>query len=426
MSSFRRAREALTQHRSRHRLESHAQAHEDAVSDAAPTLDHALVTRATAELVATQQELSSLLAHLRAEGRFAFDSEFIGESSYHPQLCLVQIATAKRIAIVDPMMPIDLLPFWELVCDPGIEKIVHAGEQDLEPAWRHVGRRPANVFDTQVAAGFASMAYPVSLAKLIQEVLGVSLAKGLTFTQWDARPLTPRQLRYAADDVRYLLAVHAALVDLLRASGRLEWARDECVARCDPDRWTVNVAIDSLRIRGATTLDGRQLSVLQALFGWRNAVASEQDLPPRAVLKDEVLIELARRPAKTPDKLRQVRGMPRPVVESFGTTLLGLMQEAWEKPAPLPPRPSESSPRERFVADTLFALLQSTCGSAGVDPTLVCSKQDLLDLLQARRQGKPLDEFAVMKGWRRELAGAMLLRAFSGQELGPFPSPLRR
>lgn len=427
MAPFRRAREALTQHRSRHRSQSHAQAHEDEQQkEPAPRLDHPLVSQAASELVATQHELSVLIDHLRSEGRFAFDSEFIGETSYHPRLCLVQVATTRRIAIIDPMLPIDLLPFWQLVCDPSIEKVVHAGEQDLEPAWRHVGRRPENVFDTQVAAGFAAMTYPVSLARLIHEVLGVPLAKGLTFTQWDARPLTPKQLRYAADDVRYLPAVHDALLATLRAAGRLEWVRSECAARCDPDRWTVHVQADSLRIRGATTLDGRQLAVLQALFGWRDALAREQDLPPRVVMKDEVLIDLARRPPKSLEKLRQTRGLPRPVVESFGAALLALMQDAWSTPVTPPPRPAEASPRERFAADTLFALLQATCGTAGVDAALVCTKQDLADLLQAHRAGKPLEGFAVLEGWRREVAGAMLLRVLSGQEVGPFPSPLRR
>lgn len=425
MASFRQARDALTQHRSRHRSQSHAQAHEEQHGEDAPRLEHPLVSRTPPELVATQDELASLLKHLREQGRFAFDSEFIGETSYHPQLCLVQIATSSRIAIVDPMLPIDLLPFWQLVCDPDIEKIVHAGEQDLEPAWRHVGQRPANVFDTQVAAGFAAMAYPVSLAKLIQEVLGVTLTKGLTFTQWDARPLTPRQLRYAADDVRYLPAVHDSLLSTLRDCGRLAWALDECESRCDPERWTVHVEDDSRRIRGAGTLDGRQMSVLQALFGWREALAREQNLPPRAVMKDEVLIDMARRPPKTLEKLRDVRGLPRPVVNSFADTLLTLMQQAWNEPVPVVPRAPEFSPRERFAADALFALLQATCGSAGIDPALVCTRQELTDLLGARRQGQPIDDYPVMRGWRRQVVGESLLKALSGEPLGPFPSPMR-
>ena len=130
------------------------------------------------------------------------------------------------MALIDPLAGIDLRPFWELLCDPSVEKIVHAGQQDIEPVVRHLGRAPANIFDTQIAAGLAGLPYPVSLSKLVNELAGAKLGKGLTFTHWDQRPLSAMQLRYAADDVRYLPRVHVrARPTSRKSSGHAEWAR---------------------------------------------------------------------------------------------------------------------------------------------------------------------------------------------------------
>ena len=140
--------------------------------------------------ITTQEEFEALIGRLRAAGSFAYDSEFIGELTYLPKLCLIQVATTQEISLIDPIAKIDLLEFWELVADPAVEKITHAGQQDLEPVIRHLNRPGQNVFDTQISAGFVGMAYPVSLSKLVREVIGARLEKGLTFSHWDQRPLS--------------------------------------------------------------------------------------------------------------------------------------------------------------------------------------------------------------------------------------------
>ncbi|HUC83566.1 MAG TPA: ribonuclease D, partial [Candidatus Acidoferrales bacterium] len=180
------------------------------------------------QIILSPPDLSALLDRLRAAGSFAYDSEFIGELTYLPQLCLIQVATASEVALIDPLAGLDVTAFWELVADPVVEKIVHAGDQDVEPVFRHAGKPPANIFDTQIAAGFVALPYPLALAKLVHEMTGARLGKSLTFTHWDQRPLSNHQLRYAADDVRYLPAVGAELRKRLTANGHLAWAIEEC------------------------------------------------------------------------------------------------------------------------------------------------------------------------------------------------------
>src|SRR5687768_985915 len=257
--------------RADHRSRSHASAHSDEPLPPDNTPDLPLVPKGPAPLLGTDAELLELIEHLHAAKRFAYDSEFIGELTYHPKLCVLQIATAKRVALIDPQAEVDLAPFWDVLADESVEKIVHAGEQDIEPVHRLIGRRCANVFDTQISAGFVGLSYPVSLSKLVGEITGAKLPKGLTFTHWDQRPLSPMQLRYAADDVRYLPAVRDALGKRLDELGHARWAEEECDALCDPARYAFDPDADFLRLRGARSLTAVGLSVLRELMIWRDA-----------------------------------------------------------------------------------------------------------------------------------------------------------
>ena len=175
---------------------------------------------ASRSLVDQQQDLHLLIERLRSVGSFAYDSEFIGEMSYVPKLCLIQIATEQEIALVDPLADLDLMPLWELFADPAVQKIVHAGAQDMEPVIRMLGRPATNVLDTQIAAGFARLPYPISLQRMVLQLLGIKLGKGLTFTHWDQRPLSSQQTRYAADDVPLFAG------RLARAAGEHQLRRD--------------------------------------------------------------------------------------------------------------------------------------------------------------------------------------------------------
>jgi ribonuclease D len=402
-----------------YRDRAHASAHAAAEAHrpaAIPEDPH--IPRKPGQLIDTPGALAELVEHLRAVGSFAYDSEFIGEMSYHPRLCLIQVATRDRIGLVDPLAEMDLGILWRLIADPAIEKIVHAGQQDLEPVQRHLDALPANIFDTQVAAGFAGLAYPVGLSKLVRELIDVSLPKGFTFTHWDQRPLSGVQLRYAADDVRYLPALRARIGQRLEALGHLNWARAESLAMCDPSLFRVEPQDQFRRMRGAKTLSPRNAAVLRELVIWREGAARRNDTPPRSYLRDEVLLEMARNPVTHISALDRVKGLPRPVESAEGENLIEATQRGMATPAEDLPviEQNEETPTERFGSDALWASAQAWCHSHGIDPGLVTSRAEISQFYRRFKAGDhELTDHRLMSGWRADLLGRPLLDFIAGR-----------
>ena len=400
------------------RARSHADAHADHAGKPAPTIpQHPLIPRNQPALLTTQDALAELIDHCRAAKVFAYDSEFIGELSYFPKLCLIQVATAQRVALIDPLADLDLADFWKLIADPTVEKIVHAGEQDLEPVHRHVGLAAANVFDTQVAAGFCGFAYPAGLSKLVRELIGVSLGKGFTFTHWDQRPLTPVQIRYAADDVRYLPALRDAIGQCLDRGGRAPWVKEECANLCDPSIHHLDPAKDFLRIRGVGALSPRNAAVLRELFIWREDAARRHDSPPRSFVKDEILLDIAKRPVNDVASLDRVKGLPRPVEEEEGQNIVAAVAKGLSTPESDWPiiASTEETPRERFVSDSLWATVQAWCHGHGIDPALVTSRNEITRFHRERGERSQSNKPSkLLTGWRAQLLTPVLNHFLSG------------
>jgi ribonuclease D len=401
--------------RGKYRSRSHDAAHAGEQADAAhPERDG--VPSGGPQVVATPAELAALVETLRAAGSFAFDSEFIGEMSYVPQLCLIQVATPQGIALVDPLADLDLSSFWQLLLDPAIQKIVHSGHQDVEPVLRIFGRPAQNVVDTQIAAGFVGLCYPCSLLRLVEEVLGIRLHKGLTFTDWSQRPLSSQQMKYAADDVRYLPAVWQALAARFPTADTARWLGEECAAMCAKPLYGFDPQTTYLRVRGAATLNATQLGMLRELVAWRDAAARHADLPPRALVKDEVLIDLCRHPARSADKLAGVRNLSRPVIQEYGQDILQALERGATqpiKPSPFPPR-EEELPNRQFRNDAIHAMALSLAHARGVDPALVATRADVAEFSAAVNSPERLERLPLYQSWRRELVGEPLREMLLG------------
>ena len=396
-----------------YRLRNHRTAHQDnAPQGQIPEIE--LVHGGEPTVVTTSEQFARLIETLRADGLFAYDSEFITELSYHPRLCLVQVASPSTLALIDPLAGFDMTPFWELLADPAVTKIVHAGESDIEPVARLLGRPASNVFDTQIAAGFIGLPYPISLTKLVLEMTGVSLGRDLGFSNWAQRPLTPIQVRYAADDVRYLLAVHRDTVTRLEALGHTNQAEEECSAACDIGRFGFKAQTHYLRVRGGNLLPPLGKAVLRELTIWRDGAARLHDKPPRTLLKDEVMVELAREQPNSISALAKIRGLPKAIAEAFAADIVAAGARA--RALPKESRPTVeaeliAADKSRF--DTLFEVLQCLCAGLKLDPALVASRKELERFYRhvALGTGEPP---ALLRGWRKETVGEPLKSFLAG------------
>lgn len=368
------------------------------------------------ETVKTPEALADLCGQLRAAGRFALDTEFVGERTYLPRLCFVQVATEEFIGLVDTLAFANLDPLWDLVADPSIQKVLHAAREDLRLAYYGGGKRlPQNIFDTQIAGGFIGLpAFPLSYARLAEALMGVKLSKAETRSEWDRRPLTPAQLEYARDDVRYLLPITDKLTRMLQKLGRVKWLEEE-MSRFSEARTYETAPEDAyLRLRTGRGFTARPTALLRAVAAWREEEAAARDVPARSLLRDDVLIELAQRPPRRLTEFRRLRGFPETEEVSFGSPLLDALNAARalpddKLPPPLSGTGPEESPRERALGDILYGLGEALCLDRNLAPELALTKADALAVARGL-PGAPL-----LAGWRRDAVGAELEQIASGQ-----------
>jgi ribonuclease D len=364
-----------------------------------------------------------LAARAREHGRIAIDTEFVSEGRYRPLLCLVQVAVAPRgrggdpeIEVLDPIEGFDHEPLAEVLADPEVEVVFHAGGQDVPILRRAWGVGPTNVFDTQVAAGFAGFSAQAGYGNLLQRVSGVQLSKSAGFTRWDRRPLTPEQLDYARSDVQDLLALSDTLQERLAGAGRLDWAREECrrLEAIDDER---DAAEAYRRLPRVNRLRPRQRAVAYALADWRETTAARDNRPVGSILSDVALVEVARRQPESLDALTAIRGVRPDVGRRRGSTILEVVRRGRD----LDPPPVDESPRpEPDPGDAArIALCESVVrqrvGEAGLAYELVASRADLTEIVVSARSNRGEPDVRTLRGWRRDLVGDELLELLAGR-----------
>lgn len=395
-------------YRSKHR---HAQDDAAHAEDFAPppVIDHPQVPKQKPELITDADALAAFIDVLRGVGSFAYDTEFIGENTYYPQLCLIQAGTADRIALIDPFEVGDLTGWWELLADASVEKVVHAGDQDLEPVFRVLGRPAANVFDSQVAGGFAGLPYPLSLGRLVDALLDVELDPGAKFSKWDRRPLTDKQRHYAANDVRYLVAAREALRARLDDAGNTGWAAKACAELCDPERYTPAPLKRKVKAKGVNQLAPKKKSVLEGLILWREEIAEQADIPPRAMIPDEAMMQLATTLPSTAVQLRAIKYLPRPVREQYEAGMLSCIKASLAGPhAPRRKGMRYDRDEHKLAVNAMWDRIAEHCESNEIDPAAITSKRELGRLIAARMDGQDEPELGCNTGWRAELLGNCL------------------
>ncbi len=354
--------------------------------------------------------------HLAGCPVFGFDTEFIGEDTYHPQLCLVQVATPERLYVIDPFRAGPLDCFWELVSDPSHTTVVHAGREEIRMCKLGCGRPPGRLFDVQVAAGLVGLGYPMGHGPLVGQLLKVQLAKAETLTDWALRPLTNQQLQYAFDDVRFLLPLHRQLSKRLDKLGRAEWLGEEVQALIQR-ALLENPAVERWRkLRGLGALDRRKLAIVRELYAWREEVAERQNRPARTVIRDDLLVEIARRSPHKERDLTVLRGLPRHDLEA----ILQAVQRGREVPQDQWPTLQERDndpPQVGLVTNLLLAVLGDLCARQSLTQGLAATTTDVKLLVRARYQrGEPPPESALTRGWRARAILPDLLAVLDGRQ----------
>ncbi len=400
--------------------------------------------------LATSSDVAAVAAAARAAGRLGIDTEFMSEGRYRALLCLVQIAVddpkpagndhpghdhlgndhpgddhggndhggsdhPPRTILIDPLNGVDVTPVAQLLADPAIEVVLHAGRQDVAILRRAWSTEITNIFDTQLAAGFAGASAQTGYGNLLGAILGRRVGKTASYTRWDARPLTAEQLSYAAEDVAHLLELADELERRLTDSGRLEWAREECrrlesaTDERDPDTaWE--------RLPRIGQLDPRARAVGKELAAWRERTASAEDRPVGSVLADPALVELAKRHPSNLQALEQIRGIHPSGIRRRGAAIL----EAIAVGVKAPPIPREegrgrSEPEDAPLIVLAEALLRARALDAGLAYELIASRSELEAIIGASRRGEPEPDVRALEGWREELVGADLRDLLAGR-----------
>lgn len=370
-------------------------------------------------LVTTPADLDSCCAHLAECSRLGLDTEFVGETSYHPELCLVQVATETALYLIDPFAFESLGAFWKFVASPTHQVVVHAGREEVRLCHLAFGQVPARLFDLQIAAGLAGLPYPLGHGALVFHALGKKLPKGETLTEWRRRPLTPSQIHYAFDDVRHLLAIQEKLHTRLKQFDRLTWAEEEfqrLTQLATPEAPTTEAVGEKWRkVRGASSLDRRRLAILRELFVWREQTALHLNRPARVIVRDDLLVEIARRPAKSPRDLQVIRGLAhKHLGDIFAAIERGRMLPLDACPAPF--EREQDPPQIGLAVSLVQAALNDYAFKQHVAPNLVASNQDVKNLVRAFAAGDARQAAALLtRGWRAEFMLPHLLAILEGR-----------
>jgi ribonuclease D len=372
------------------------------------------------ETITTPAELADLCRRLANADRVGFDTEFVSEDTFYPELCLVQVVSDSLTAVIDPYGVRDLTPFWMALANGTQTTVVHAAREELNFSLRAVDRPPANLFDTQLASGFCSTEYPSSYGSVVTRFLSQTPAKGEQRTDWRRRPLSEAQVEYALEDVHYLLELHGELSRRLAQTGRTQWFAEEMTSwqqevdeARSRQRW--------LRVSGIGSLPPRSLAIVRELWLWRQQEAQRRNMPPRRVLRDDLIVELAKRKSDQPEKIKAIRGFERGAKRRIVDELAACIRRALKVGLDdIARSPRQHMPSQlNLLGQFLSPALMSICRSANVATSLAGTASDVRDLIAYRlgfggaQRGEPP---LLARGWRAELVGNLIDDLLDGRK----------
>ena len=369
------------------------------------------------KFIQTQSGFFRFLDEIEDVTWIAYDTEFISEGRYQPELCLVQVATEKGNYLLDPLSINNLNPFWERLCEENTTSIAHACRSELEFCHRAIGRFPARIFDVQLAAAFVGFDYPLNFKMLTHGTIGVDIEKTETRTDWSRRPLLTGQLNYALNDVVYLKQIAEYLTEKLERAGRVRWFLEETREYCTQlkdsfieEHWR--------KLLRSKHYSRDELAVIRELWNWRHDKALAKNIAPGRVLRDDLLLEIAKHQTADPQRIANIRGV-RGLPESY---LVRELSEAIDYALSLPnsekPKlPSQATfPQYSLATQILNVLVGQYCKNHNVSSRIVATAADIRYAIAAYRGDVPESEPSkLLQGWRAEFLGEYFINFLEGR-----------
>jgi len=366
----------------------------------------------TVQYIDTEAALISFCQAIADTTWMTVDTEFLREKTYSPQLCLIQVATDDHIACIDPLTITNVDPILDLIYKPDITVVFHAARQDLELLYLIRGNLPENLFDTQVAATVLGYGDQIGYGNLVKQCIDVDLDKAHSRTDWTKRPLDPAQIEYAADDVRYLRDVYKLLTTQLTEKNRTHWLDDDFALLSSIDTYKSNPDNIWRKVKGFGRLKGLQLAILQRLAAWREQRAIKSNRPRRWILKDDILLDLAKLSPDSIDKFSMIRGFEANTISRYGEALLTEIKQAkaldkdqW----PVLKKTKPLSQQQTAIVDALMALVRKYCDEQSIAPVAVVSRKEVERMVAGET------DLPILQGWRNEIVGQHLKDFLDGK-----------
>lgn len=357
------------------------------------------------QLIGNDQQLRLFYEANRTTEWMCFDTEFVGEKRYQTRLCLIQVTSPYGNYLIDPFPIRDLNPFLDLLTDPAIAVITHAGDNDYRLLNAVYGIVPANVWDTQLAAGLLGYRYPTSLSKLVESELGIHLKKGYAVTDWEDRPFSKKQLNYALEDVLPLRDLWLSLEGKLAKKGRLEWVKEECARMARPAYYERDPHQEALTSNMMRSLKTREQIFLLRLYEWRRKLAEEKDYSKEMILSSKLIGHIVKAIRSGKEALLENRRVPASIVNRHGSE--------WERLYQAPATPQEKAllaqipsdddedERDEILIEFLYLLMKYRCMEEGISPSLVMPR----NAIKRMKKDDAVREDMLGRGWRREMLG---------------------
>jgi len=368
--------------------------------------------------ITSSDQLKEFCASLHSSDVLAVDTEFVRERTYFHRVGLIQVAGKNEFAAIDPILLNDLTPLLELLKDPNKTKVFHAARQDLEILVRLCGQVIPPIFDTQIAAALVGWGSQISFAKLIQKVLGKRIHKSETYTDWCRRPLSQNQIHYAIDDVRYLMPAYERLLEKLKQLNRSDWMEGEVADWEDPATFALpDPQTRYMKIKNLRSLNTRNIAVLRELAAWRERVAVSRDCLAKAIVRDETLLEIARKMPTNVKDLSSLRGFHHKEVSKSGKAIIESVKRGNEVPEdklPILPE-SDGHSTTRGIEELLSAFVQIRSEELKIEPPVLADRKRIHSFAIHFEQKMNMDEHFLLQGWRKECIGKPMLSLLNGE-----------